>query len=43
MTIAGAALVVGVDEGTFRNWETGRSQPLYPRSKALIAAFINLS
>lgn len=40
MFIFEAAAVAGVDEATFWWWESGRRQPRYPRTKALVAAFL---
>lgn len=40
LAICEAAAVMGVDETTFWWWESGRRVPRYPRTKALVAAFL---
>ena len=41
LAICQAAAVMGVDETTFWWWESGKRTPRYPRTKALVAAFLS--
>lgn len=43
LAIFEAAAAAGVDETTFRWWESGRRLPRYPRTKALVARFLSLA
>jgi DNA-binding transcriptional regulator YiaG len=41
LAICEAAEVMGVDETTFWWWESGRRRPRYPRTKAIVVAFLS--
>jgi DNA-binding transcriptional regulator YiaG len=41
LAICEAAAAMGVDETTFWWWESGKRHPRYPRTKALVVAFLS--